>query len=77
MYKNRVVNSTLSEALFDNKGVELLKPGVRCLYETVDSLAKLVDMIRTLGVDKPCRLSHKNNLLKKSMQKCVLDIQLS
>jgi hypothetical protein len=59
-----------------DKWAKLLKPGLRSLFETIDSLVKLTDMGRMLRINKTRRLSHENRLLKKAIQEGILDIKL-
>lgn len=67
----------MHEAILDDERAKLLKPGTGRLFEPINSLVKLANTVRTLGIHKTRRLSHEYCLLKKTMQEGILNIQLS
>src|SRR3954468_6705189 len=50
---------------------------MRCLFQSINSLLEVANMIRTSWIDEPWRLCHVNSLNKITMKKGILDIQLT
>lgn len=46
------------------------------MLEAIQGLVEMTDHVRMCGVDKARRLSAIDCLLKRAMEKCVLDVQL-
>jgi hypothetical protein len=53
------------------------KPGTGSLFETIKSLVKLANVSRVCRIGKARMLRHIHIFIKKSMQKCILYINLS
>jgi hypothetical protein len=57
-------------------GGEALVPSARCLLQAIEGLAKKAHVIRSRGIDETCRLLTVNCLIKSTMKKSVLDVEL-
>jgi hypothetical protein len=52
-------------------------PCARSLFETINGLLKMTQMRRARRILKARGLSHKDFLLKNTIQKCILNIKLA
>lgn len=79
MNKNeeRGIDFRCCEAIVNQLGAELSKPGTWGLLETIYCLVQFTDIVRMSKVHKTLRLLHIHFMREISMQKYILNIQLS
>ena len=59
------------------RGTKACMPCTRSLLEAIQCLHQAAQMIRTIRISKSRRLTHINLLLKNTMEKGILHIQLA
>ncbi|KAK2435254.1 putative mitochondrial protein [Trifolium repens] len=76
LHKQGLIRSSLSVALTYYELSKSFIPGPRCLFQTIESLLQLVNMIRIHRISKAFWLFHINFFMKIAIQKRTLDIHL-
>lgn len=64
------------EAVSTKVSVNSTIPLVGCMFESVERLVELADVVRSLGVDVALRLCHVDHFSKWCVEECCLDIHL-
>ena len=75
--KKRGVCTAARKPKGKKKIAEMLKPGMRSLFEAIESFLQLADMIRVPGINLPKRLFHIDIFSESAIEECILHIKLA